>query len=172
MGLVHVGAHTNTADKTLGEKVYHRTAFCRSVDEGLLDCKRVVQIGIRGSSVTLDPYRYSRNQVMDWRSSSLPQSLFSIVKEGLHRGFTQVPKVGLGLDVAIFKDQEFNLIPSFILRSWLAWVTQNQKWAGMMLASKSGGLSWSPGSHTVEGKTRLWKPVPWPPTSTHMPHIR
>lgn len=66
MGLVHVGAHTNTADKTLGEKVHHRTAFRRSVDEGLLDCKRVVQIGIRGSSVTLDPYRYSRSQVMDW----------------------------------------------------------------------------------------------------------
>ncbi|EGV96886.1 Agmatinase, mitochondrial [Cricetulus griseus] len=60
--LVHVGAHTNTADKTLGEKVYHRTAFRRSVDEGLLDCKRVVQIGIRGSSMTLDPYRYSRSQ--------------------------------------------------------------------------------------------------------------
>ncbi|MEJ1273304.1 agmatine ureohydrolase (agmatinase) [Cricetulus griseus] len=62
VGLVHVGAHTNTADKTLGEKVYHRTAFRRSVDEGLLDCKRVVQIGIRGSSMTLDPYRYSRSQ--------------------------------------------------------------------------------------------------------------
>lgn len=79
VGLVHVGAHTNTADKTLGEKVYHRTAFRRSVDEGLLDCKRVVQIGIRGSSMTLDPYRYSRSQVMDWVSSSLPQSIFSIV---------------------------------------------------------------------------------------------
>ncbi|XP_057641484.1 agmatinase, mitochondrial isoform X1 [Chionomys nivalis] len=62
VGLVHVGAHTNTTDKTLGEKVHHRTAFRRSVDEGLLDCKRVVQIGIRGSSVTLDPYRYSRSQ--------------------------------------------------------------------------------------------------------------
>ncbi|XP_041508580.1 agmatinase, mitochondrial [Microtus oregoni] len=62
VGLVHVGAHTNTTDKTLGEKVHHRTVFRRSVDEGLLDCKRVVQIGIRGSSVTLDPYRYSRSQ--------------------------------------------------------------------------------------------------------------
>ncbi|XP_051029514.1 agmatinase, mitochondrial isoform X2 [Phodopus roborovskii] len=65
VGLVHVGAHTNTADKTLGEKVYHRTAFRRSVDDGLLDCKRVVQIGIRGSSVTLDPYRYSRSQALE-----------------------------------------------------------------------------------------------------------
>lgn len=62
VGLVHVGAHTNTMDKHLEEKVYHQTPFRRSVDEGLLDCKRVVQIGIRGSSRTLDPYRYSRSQ--------------------------------------------------------------------------------------------------------------
>lgn len=61
VGLVHVGAHTNTA-KALGETVHHQMPFRRSVDEGLLDCKRVVQIGIRGSSMTLDPYRYSRSQ--------------------------------------------------------------------------------------------------------------
>lgn len=84
MGLVHVGAHTNTTDKTLGEKVNHRTAFRRCVEEGLLDCKQVVQIGIRGSSKTVDPYRYSRSQVMDWMSFSLPQSIFFIVKDGLH----------------------------------------------------------------------------------------
>lgn len=100
MGLVHVGAHTNTTDRTLGEKVHHRTAFRRSVDEGLLDCKRVVQIGIRGSSVTLDPYRYSRSQVMDWVFFFLPQNVFSIVKEGFHSGLTRVQEVGLGLDVA------------------------------------------------------------------------
>lgn len=62
VGLVHVDAHMDTADKALGEKLYHGTPFRRCVDEGLLDCKRVVQIGIRGSSTTLDTYRYSRSQ--------------------------------------------------------------------------------------------------------------
>uniref|UniRef100_A0A8C6AVF3 Guanidino acid hydrolase, mitochondrial n=1 Tax=Monodon monoceros TaxID=40151 RepID=A0A8C6AVF3_MONMO len=62
MGLVHVDAHMDVADKALGEKLYHGTPFRRCVDEGLLDCKRVVQIGIRGSSMTLDTYRYSRSQ--------------------------------------------------------------------------------------------------------------
>nr|XP_010999182.2 agmatinase, mitochondrial [Camelus dromedarius] len=62
VGLVHVDAHTDTADQALGEKLYHGTPFRRCVDEGLLDCKRVVQIGIRGSSTTLDTYRYSRSQ--------------------------------------------------------------------------------------------------------------
>lgn len=64
MGLLHVDAHTDTADKALGEKLYHGTPFRRCVDEGLLDCRRVVQIGIRGSSMTLDPYRYNRSQVI------------------------------------------------------------------------------------------------------------
>ncbi|XP_007175221.2 agmatinase, mitochondrial [Balaenoptera acutorostrata] len=62
VGLVHVDAHMDTADTALGEKLYHGTPFRRCVDEGLLDCKRVVQIGIRGSSMTLDTYRYSRSQ--------------------------------------------------------------------------------------------------------------
>ncbi|KAK2509249.1 hypothetical protein MC885_013073 [Smutsia gigantea] len=62
VGLLHVDAHMDMADKALGEKLYHGTPFRRCVDEGLLDCTRVVQIGIRGSSMTLDPYRYSWNQ--------------------------------------------------------------------------------------------------------------
>lgn len=63
VGLLHVDAHTDTTDKALGETLYHGTTFRRGVDEGLLDCKRVVQIGIRGSAATLDPYHYSRSQV-------------------------------------------------------------------------------------------------------------
>ena len=75
VGLVHVDAHMDTADKALGEKLYHGTPFRRCVDEGLLDCKRVVQIGIRGSSTTLDTYRYSRSQVTDQKASCCPQPL-------------------------------------------------------------------------------------------------
>ncbi|XP_054858000.1 agmatinase, mitochondrial [Eublepharis macularius] len=62
VGLVHVDAHTDTGDKALGEKIYHGTPFRRCVDEGLLDCKRVAQIGIRGSSYTRDPYQYCWDQ--------------------------------------------------------------------------------------------------------------
>lgn len=63
MGLVHVDAHTDTGDRALGEKIYHGTPFRRCVEEGLLDCSRVVQIGIRGSSYDPDPYKYCRDQV-------------------------------------------------------------------------------------------------------------
>ncbi|XP_055654659.1 agmatinase, mitochondrial isoform X2 [Falco peregrinus] len=62
VGLVHVDAHTDTGDRALGEKIYHGTPFRRCVEEGLLDCSRVVQIGIRGSSYDPDPYQYCREQ--------------------------------------------------------------------------------------------------------------
>ncbi|XP_070535734.1 agmatinase, mitochondrial-like [Ptychodera flava] len=49
VGLVHIDAHADVSDLMLGEKIAHGTPFRRCVDDGLLDCKRVVQIGLRGS---------------------------------------------------------------------------------------------------------------------------
>lgn len=91
MGLVHVDAHTDTGDRALGEKIYHGTPFRRCVEEGLLDCGRVVQIGIRGSSYDPDPYQYCRDQVSSATGSrraplslpaiNIPMSLISAGKE-------------------------------------------------------------------------------------------
>jgi guanidinopropionase len=49
-GLIHFDAHSDTNDKYFGENPYtHGTPFRRAVEEGLLDPKRCVQIGIRGT---------------------------------------------------------------------------------------------------------------------------
>nr|KAK2824973.1 hypothetical protein Q7C36_018900 [Tachysurus vachellii] len=62
VGLIHVDAHADTGDVTLGSKITHGTPFRRCVEEGLLDCKRVVQIGLRGTGYTPDAYSWSREQ--------------------------------------------------------------------------------------------------------------
>jgi guanidinopropionase len=50
VGMIHVDAHSDTNDRYFGDNRYtHGTPFRRAVEEGLLDPKRVVQIGIRGS---------------------------------------------------------------------------------------------------------------------------
>lgn len=64
VGLIHVDAHADTTDMALGEKIGHGTPFRRCVEEGLLDCKRVVQIGLRGTGYTPDSYEWSREQVL------------------------------------------------------------------------------------------------------------
>ncbi|MDA0998874.1 MAG: agmatinase [Proteobacteria bacterium] len=53
LGMVHFDAHTDTWDSYFGNSKYtHGTPFRRAIEEGLLDPKRVVQIGIRGSLYT------------------------------------------------------------------------------------------------------------------------
>lgn len=50
VGMVHFDAHSDTWDKYFGGSQYtHGTPFRRAVEEGLLDPKRTVQIGLRGS---------------------------------------------------------------------------------------------------------------------------
>ncbi len=50
VGMVHFDAHSDTNDRYFGDNPYtHGTPFRRAVEEGLLDPRRTVQIGIRGS---------------------------------------------------------------------------------------------------------------------------
>ncbi len=51
LGLIHFDSHTDLFHSYFGGCMYtHGTPFRRAVEEGLLDPKRVVQIGIRGSA--------------------------------------------------------------------------------------------------------------------------
>jgi guanidinobutyrase len=62
VGLVHVDAHADINDAMFGEKIAHGTPFRRAVEEGLLDCKRVVQIGLRGTGYAAEDFDWPRQQ--------------------------------------------------------------------------------------------------------------
>lgn len=50
LGMIHFDSHTDLFHSYFGGEMYtHGTPFRRAVEEGLLDPKRVVQIGIRGT---------------------------------------------------------------------------------------------------------------------------
>jgi guanidinopropionase len=62
VGLVHFDAHSDTSDSYFGgERYTHGTPFRRAIEEGLVDPKRMIQIGIRGSI-------YDRDE-KDWAES-------------------------------------------------------------------------------------------------------
>ena len=63
MGLVHFDAHIDTFDTMLGAPITPGTPFRRAMEYGCLDCKRVVQIGLRGSTYSLDDYQWALDQV-------------------------------------------------------------------------------------------------------------
>ncbi len=65
VGMVHFDAHSDTTDSYFGgEKYTHGTPFRRAVEEGLLDPKRVVQIGIRGALFDAGDLDFARDSGM------------------------------------------------------------------------------------------------------------
>ncbi|MGQ9371287.1 agmatinase [Azospirillum sp. ST 5-10] len=49
VGLIHFDAHSDTYDSFFGNRYNHGTPFRRAIEEGLLDPRRMVQIGLRGA---------------------------------------------------------------------------------------------------------------------------
>ena len=64
VGMVHVDAHCDTGDDYMGSRFHHGAPFRRAVEAGLLDPKRVIQIGIRGSTNDPNLWSFSRDSGM------------------------------------------------------------------------------------------------------------
>ena len=59
VGMIHFDAHTDLYDEYFGGFKYtHGTPFKRAIEEGVLDPKRMIQIGLRGSMYDLDDFAY------------------------------------------------------------------------------------------------------------------
>ena len=48
VGVVHFDAHPDTWDEYFGSKFFHGTPFRRAIEEGLIEPRRMIQVGIRG----------------------------------------------------------------------------------------------------------------------------
>jgi len=49
VGLVHIDAHTDTLGPIQGTRFHHGSPFRNAIEDGLIDPRRMVQIGIRGA---------------------------------------------------------------------------------------------------------------------------
>jgi len=62
VGMVHFDSHTDLFDGYFGGTKYtHGTPFRRAVEEGLLDPKRVIQIGIRGTAYDFEDRDFAKS---------------------------------------------------------------------------------------------------------------
>ena len=61
VGLVHVDAHSDVNDRMFGEAVTHGTPIRRSIEAELVDPKRLVQIGVRGTGYTAEDFDWARS---------------------------------------------------------------------------------------------------------------
>ena len=62
--MIHIDAHTDTWDEFLGSRYTHGAPFRRAVEEGLIDPRRTVQIGIRGAQSSTEGWDYSESSGM------------------------------------------------------------------------------------------------------------
>ncbi|ELT96604.1 hypothetical protein CAPTEDRAFT_160862 [Capitella teleta] len=62
VGLVHIDAHCDVNEHANNCKIYHGTTFYRALEENLIDPKRVVQIGIRGSGHSVEDLQWPLSQ--------------------------------------------------------------------------------------------------------------
>lgn len=64
IGMVHIDAHTDTWGEIWGSKFHHGAPFRLAVEDGLLDPKRTIQIGIRGGQNFQDGIEFSQSSGM------------------------------------------------------------------------------------------------------------
>ena len=63
VGLIHFDSHTDLFDSYFGGFKYtHGTPFRRAIEEGLLDPKRMIQIGIRGTAYNTEDIEWGEAQ--------------------------------------------------------------------------------------------------------------
>jgi agmatinase len=62
VAMVHVDAHADVNEDMFGERIAHGTPFRRAVEEGLLACDKVTQIGLRGTGYAADDFDWPRRQ--------------------------------------------------------------------------------------------------------------
>ncbi len=62
VAMVHIDAHADINEHMFGEAIAHGTPFRRAVEEGLLACDKVFQIGLRGTGYSPEDFDWSRKQ--------------------------------------------------------------------------------------------------------------
>ena len=128
VGMIHFDAHTDLFDEYFGGTKYtHGTPFRRAIEEGLLDPKRVIQIGIRGTMYDGEDIEFGRKAGVT----------ILMIEDLMERGFEDVMKQARDVvgDEKTYCSFDIDFIdPSFTPGNWNA-----GNWrAGYLYCSKAG----------------------------------
>jgi guanidinopropionase len=89
LGLFHVDAHADTFDEFMGTKINHATFVRRAVEEGLIEPRRTIQVGLRGT-------RYGDDDIGYGREVGLTMVTMDEYEEMGRAAFTELAKKVLG----------------------------------------------------------------------------
>jgi len=94
LGLIHFDAHLDTWPENFGQKYAHGSVFYHAIEEGLVDPKRMVQIGIR-SPVQREVWEWTKGKgvtILDAESvhERNPAAIAAIAREVVGHGPTYI----------------------------------------------------------------------------------
>ncbi len=87
LGLVQIDAHTDTWGEFKGSKLHHGGPFRRAVEDGLIDARRAVQIGIRGAQNVTEGWDFSAD------SGMRVFFMHDVARGGLERVITETRRI-------------------------------------------------------------------------------
>jgi guanidinopropionase len=107
LGMIHIDAHSDTGDTFFGgQKLTHGTPFRRAIEDGVLDPKRMVQIGIRGTMYSADERDWALDQgirIIDMEE---------VVEKGIPYAITEARRV-VGMEPTYFTFDIDSIDPAF-----------------------------------------------------------
>ncbi|MEI7607591.1 MAG: agmatinase [Rhodospirillaceae bacterium] len=141
LGLVHVDAHVDTWPDTFGQALGHGSVFYRAIVEGLVDPKRMIQIGIRSPVA---------RSVWDW---TLAQGVRIVSAEEVHeagpRAVADAILATVGAGPAYLSFDIDALDPAHAPGTGTPEVGGLFTWQAMAILKRLGGLEWA-GMDVVE----------------------
>ncbi|MCM8747395.1 agmatinase [Thermomicrobium sp. CFH 73360] len=92
VGFVQFDSHTDTWDEYWGKKYTHGTPFRRAVEEGLIDTRRAIQVGMRGSLYGPEDLDQSRALGFEvWTTDDMRRTGLGAVSEAIRRRLGRGP---------------------------------------------------------------------------------
>jgi agmatinase len=64
LALLHFDSHLDTVDQTFGEKWSHASPFIRAIEEGLIDPRRMLSVGIKGPLNSADDLKFAKDHAV------------------------------------------------------------------------------------------------------------
>ena len=86
LAVLHFDAHLDTVDEISGQKWSHASPFRRAHEDGIIDMKRMLSIGIRGPLNSIDDLSYGRDNGVElvtyeqWRRSDGAKRIAAFLK--------------------------------------------------------------------------------------------
>lgn len=62
LAMIHFDSHLDTVDSIMGERYSHASPFIRAIEEGILDPKRMISVGIKGPLNSPADLEYARTE--------------------------------------------------------------------------------------------------------------